>query len=918
MRPLPCACLRWAYLPCVCLLGLTLGAARADVVELLSPSNPRARSRITGKVLEYTGREIVIQVHGGREFKRPGALVVAIETDWPAGIAEGDARFAAGDFKLARDQYSTAIREEKRTWARRKILAKIIACYKAQGQFEQAGRLFLGLVREDPDSPDFALIPLAWLPAEPPPGLAQTAEQWLEDLETPAALLLGASHLLPTARRATALERLALLGKDKDRRIDALTQAQTWRTQLAAANDGQVERWQRAIQEFPEALRAGPYFVLGQALARRDKASEAVLALLHVPILYPQERQLASESLLAAAQLLEKRAQHAAAAQLYQELLSGYPNTRAAAEAVSHSERPGATGAATVVVAAAGDSAAAAADTMEQRFLDGLRGRRLYELAEAYCRGESADTGLFARRRAELAVELSRTFADHALQVVPDEREALWTQALAAVDDLMRQEPNHPRRVLLEAQRGLVQLARGELARQEAEILGGSQQRFERAREELRAAVAALQTARETLTAELRRANLSKRSDPERPSGDELASLERNLNYQLARAFRNQGQSYPAGSEDRTNSLGQAIERLKPLAEGDYDDEVVWLGRLDEIVCERLLEDYPAAARRLALLDQREPPPGIEASARAEEIRLALGRGQLREALALLEAGRMVAGQPSADLDYAFLETYAASWRAAGKAGDVEGAARLQAQAADLIQDIDRLYGPYWSRRAETLLAGSVSSASGPKDAKLLIRAAESLFRAGQFEQAVAAYDQAAEQAAQTKQDDLAFDAGYTAAVVEQEQGRRRKAAERFRRLALSLPKHAKAGDAHLLAIYNTAQAAKTDPAAAADEYPALLQEHLQHFSRATSANQARLWLGKLRERQRDYSAAIAAYRDISADDPRYLEAVEGMARSHKNRLAELSAAGEPTREAAQQAARYFEQLVLGDRNKLP
>ena len=116
-----------------------------------------------------------------------------------------------------------------------------------------------------PDSPDFALIPLAWLPAEPSPGLAQTAEQWLEDLETPAALLLGASHLLPTARRATALERLALLGKDKDRRIDALTQAQTWRTQLAAANDGQVERRQRAIQEFTEAMRAGPYYVLGQA-----------------------------------------------------------------------------------------------------------------------------------------------------------------------------------------------------------------------------------------------------------------------------------------------------------------------------------------------------------------------------------------------------------------------------------------------------------------------------------------------------------------------------------------------------------------------------------------------------------------------------------------------------------------------------
>ncbi|HUY88781.1 MAG TPA: hypothetical protein VMV10_08615 [Pirellulales bacterium] len=901
-----------------CAWGISLGLGRADVVHLSSASNPQARSRLRGKVLEYTGREIVVETEDGREVKRASRQVVEIETEWPPGVDAGDERYEAGDFKQARDQYVAAIRQEQRAWARRKILAKIIDCYKQLGEFESAGKLFLGLVREDPDTPDFERIPLAWAPAQPQGDLERAAEQWLASPDAPVAVLLGASHLLPTSRRAGALERLELLARDKDRRIAALAQAQTWRGALATANEERIERWKKNLAEFPEALRAGPYLVLGQAMARKGDAEQAALTLLHVPILYPQDRLLASQALAESAALLEKLGQEPAAARLYQELASQYAGTRAAVEAA------GRLGQAAAPKAAFARPATAPDEPLEARFLEGLRSRRLFELAEAYCRSAASEPGLSHVRQAELAVELSRTFADHALQVVPDERDALWAQALGVVEELLRREPKHPRRVLLEVQRGLVRLARGELARQEAEISGGAKVRLEQAREELRAAVSAFETAQQTLAEDLRRANLSKRPDPERLPGAELQSLARHLNYQLARAFRNQGQSYPAGSEDRTNSLGQAVERLKPLAQADEDDDAAWQSRLDEIICERLLEDQRAASLLLESLDQLDPPPRIQLSARAEAIRLALDRGQARQALVLMEAGRTVSGWHSPDLDYAFLEAYVAAWRAAGKAGDEEQATKLQSQAAELIRAIDRLYGPYWSRRAETLLAGNISEAGGSKDLTLLVRAAESLYRAGQFERAVAAYDQAAEQAAAAKDDETAFDAAYTAAVLEQEQGRNGAAAERFRRLALSQPKRAKAGDAHLLAIYNTAQAAKRDPAArfpegaGPDGYAKLLEEHLQHWAGEKSANQARIWLGKLREREQAWSAAIAAYRDIPADDPRFAEAVSAIARSQQKLLSELAATGKPTRDAAEQAARYFEQLVVGDRNRLP
>ncbi len=881
-------------------------------MQFTSASNRQARTRLSGKVLEYTGREIVIEMPDGREFKRPGNQVVEIQTTWPAGVKAGDELFAQRQFKPAREQYSAAIRKEERAWARRMILAKLIRCYRELNQLEAAGKLFLGLVHEDPDSPDFALIPLAWLPAEPAGNLAQTAQGWLETHDSPAAMLLGASHLLPTAQRASALERLELLARDKDRRIAALSQAQGWRGELAKANAEQIGRWQRAVEQFPESLRAGPYLVLGQALARQGQSEHAALALLHVPILYPHERQLASEALLMAAQLLEKAERTLAATQLYQELAANYEGTRAASEAAERLQSLQAP------LDPTGAPAEAFGDTPEERFLDGLRARRLFELAENYCREELAASGLADERRVDLTVELSRTFVDHALQSLPDDRDALWNQALAIVEELLRVRPNQPRRVLLEVQLGLVRLARGELMRQEAEVLAGSEQRWEKARDELRAAVNDLQSAKETLVAELRKANLSKRSEPGRFSANELLSLERNVNYQLARSFRNQGQCYPPRSDDRTNSLRQAVEQLQPLAEADFDDAVAWQSRLDEVICERLLENYPAAARRLAALDEREPPPRIAAGARAEAIRLALARGQLREALALLEEGRAITGEHFADLDYACFETYAAAWRAADKAKATEQAAQYQSQAAELIQEIDRRHGPYWSRRAETLLAGNVSASSGPKDVAVLLRAAESFYRAGEIEQALSTYDQAARQAAEAKQTDAAFDAAYTAAVIEQQAGHHRQAAERFRRLALAAPEHAKAGGAHLLAIYNHAQAAKDEPATADDDYLALINEHLQHWPEEASANQARLWLGKLQERRSDWAAAIDAYRGIAVDDPHYAESAAAIARCYQAALAELQAAGKPTADAAEQAGRYFEELLTGGRDRLP
>ena len=215
----------------------------------------------------------------------------------------------------------------------------MVRCCGALGEWEEAGNLFLALLASDPSTPHFACIPLAWAPSQPSLLLEQAARDWLGREDTPAAVLLGASHLLSTAGRPAVLARLNRLAASPDRRIGQLAVAQTWRAAVATATDGEVDGWSRAIEQMPQPLRAGPYFVLGLARAQRQQWEQSALALLRVPILYPQQRLLAARSLLGAGRSLEKLSRPREATRLYREVIKDYPQTEAVAEAQGRLEK---------------------------------------------------------------------------------------------------------------------------------------------------------------------------------------------------------------------------------------------------------------------------------------------------------------------------------------------------------------------------------------------------------------------------------------------------------------------------------------------------------------------------------------------------------------------------------------------------
>ena len=113
---------------------------------------------------------------------------------------------------------------------------------------------------------------------------------------------------------------------------------------------------------------------------------------------------------------------------------------------------------------------AASADSSDERFLDGLHRRRLFRLAESFCRDRLADERLSAVERAELTNLQIRAVAQDAIYSTPQRREARWTTARTIAADFFQENPTNPRLSQVKLQDALTVLARGELARMEAEV----------------------------------------------------------------------------------------------------------------------------------------------------------------------------------------------------------------------------------------------------------------------------------------------------------------------------------------------------------------------------------------------------------------------------------------------------------------
>ena len=546
----------------------------------------------------------------------------------------------------------------------------------------------------------------------------------------------------------------------------------------------------------------------------------------------------------------------------------------------------------------------------DQRYLAGLRSRGLYELAEAYCTQQLARADLAPSEQADLTIELARSLAEQAASSPPAERQPLWARAQDVVAEFVRRSSTNPRLPLVRMQGALVSLARGELARQEVEVVAHGELLLDDARTNLRLAVRSLESLDEDVERQWREANLPGGQRPDRMPRYQLAALKKNIEYQLARARRNQALCYPSDSADRANSLNEAIKQLEPLARVEAADPLAWRARLDLIKCYRLLKNYTTADRMIAAVVQLKPPPRVILKTQAEQIQLALVTDHLDAALTMLDKPRQINGITSPELDYAWLQTILAAWRRALDANRDSEAQRWQAKAGEMVHVIEAAHSPYWTRRAEMLLAGYVRVSPESGNLEMLVRAAESSYRSGRLDDALTGYDRARQAALDAGARDRAFDLGYAAAAIEHKRNHHQEALERYGRLALDMPGNSRAADAHMLAIHHAGQLVKQQPQQYLDGYLALLDEHLAKWPQAADAGKVRMQLGRLREHRADWAGAVEAYRGVAPDDPQFALAVQAAARCYEAWLKQCQADSKPTEQIADNAAEWFESLA--------
>ena len=545
------------------------------------------------------------------------------------------------------------------------------------------------------------------------------------------------------------------------------------------------------------------------------------------------------------------------------------------------------------------------------RYLEELRRQGEIERMEAVCRRELGRDDLNDEARAAYTVALMQSLADRALAAPPDVRDTLFAEAEKAADAFLQTHPDASHGVLVRLQSAINRHLRGEIARLESEAAGEPRRSFDGAIRSLREAAKGFETVHaeaETLSRDLRiGADFSR---------DELINLEKSARHHWAESLTDLARCYPAESPDRVDLLGRASKLLAPLAGGDPRHPLTWQARVDRVRCERLLGHFDTAVEQLRALAAAGPPDETRLAALAESIRLALDAGRLDEAVAGIKDLPPFTSKQPKTLALVVLDTALAARRESQAAGDVAAAEAWAAKVEQVLRDIDRLYGPYWSRRAQ-MRAAKFTGRVESEDLAMLTRAAELAVQEDRLDDAVAFYDRA--RAAAVKQGDTnrAFENGYAAAAIEHRRNRSAEALRRFREVAAAASENPLAPEAHLLAAWHAGRLVEQNPKDAQSEATFLdvLREHLRLWPGASTANRARYQLGLLLERADRPAEAVEVLHKISTDFSSYPDVLESIGRCIR-----LLAKRTPSDAArlTEDAASWFENLIYGPGGTLP
>lgn len=530
--------------------------------------------------------------------------------------------------------------------------------------------------------------------------------------------------------------------------------------------------------------------------------------------------------------------------------------------------------------------------TTDQQFLQGLRDRRLFQLAMEYSDQQLADTTISAIHRATLAIEQIKTLTTQAVYSPASDRRRYFDAIDALVDRIRKSsgvgQGGPPRIFLMEVQRALAHMSHASLLSQElaAELIPAS---------ESEKALAELRTSRKILD-ETQRA--IKRVVPERAqpkvagqlNAEQLLALSSNIQFQLAKCNLIRAELYrddqagQLGKVDALNQVqGQLSEVIRSVATGE---PLWWETRVARVKCLRLLDRIEDANRLLAQSTSMELPSEVAPQLLEEKLLLAIESRDRKAMEQLLMAASMPGFPTTATLDLAVLKT---TLELALRSDLADQKQLWMNEATRRTKQIESRYGDYWGRRAELVLVGSVgetSSVTGTpaiqpagmsEEVELLTRVGNEAFRKKRFRDALNAYDSAIKKATEQGNTSVICTLEVQAGQCLESEGNHRDAGRRMVDAASRFSRNPVAPAAHLRGCWNLAQVvnaqASTELQASANQaFVEALRQHLKIWPQGSTSGQAAVWLGSSLSRSRQYQASLTAYLQVPTTDTKFFE----------------------------------------------
>lgn len=315
----------WSALFAVVFLCGGLEYAFAQDVVFLRKSSGEGETRRKGEIVSWAGDRISIKGKTGvKEFDTE--RLVRFETQWHPGYDEG-AKFQSKHlYDQAITQYASALKDEPREWMQNIIHAKLLQCFLAKENFENAARQFLNLIDDDPQSRFRHLVPLVWTSSRPNAEQLKRAES-LVSAGDPFVALIGASWLLTEDAAGNAKSKMEDLSQDFDPMVSALATAQLWRLDKVAPNAKRLAIRIKQVYNMPEKVRCGAWYMIAEAQAKSKLEEDAIVNFMRIPINDPQQGALAAAALYQAAWLLKKTNQNQQAQALQNELKEKFGDT---------------------------------------------------------------------------------------------------------------------------------------------------------------------------------------------------------------------------------------------------------------------------------------------------------------------------------------------------------------------------------------------------------------------------------------------------------------------------------------------------------------------------------------------------------------------------------------------------------------